>query len=1408
MNNPIATYRLQFQKEFNFQDFEEIIPYLQKLGVSTLYASPIFKSTPGSTHGYDGVNPNEINPEIGTEEQLRLITTRLKETDINWLQDIVPNHMAFHPENPWLMDALEKGKQSVYASFFDMAWNSKLFQGKLMVPFLEADLEKLIEDGKISIEYLSDRFSVKYADNIYPLSPKSYLTILGHSDQGQNQALEQIIAQIREINEVEDQQVYAQRWNELLLQLTSLAKNEQVKSVMDASLKSINQNKEALKEILDQQNYALCDWKKTDKEINFRRFFTVNGLICLNIQDENVFNEYHKLTKTLIEEGIFQGIRIDHIDGLYDPALYMQQIRTLAGEDTYVVVEKILENGEDMPNQWPIEGTSGYEFLSFVNNLLTNKASEKAFTEFYENLTENQEPYEKHLLRKKAHILRDSMGGEQENLYRFFVDLNLADQDAVDRIGKDNIKNAIGEFLIHCPVYRYYGNQFPLSDQEAGAVKSIFDEVKIIHPQLSDAAGLLEEVLLDHSGNSDEDYQNRALQFYQRCMQFTGPLMAKGGEDTVMYTYNRFIGHNDVGDSPENFGLSHKEFHKKMQQRRNNWPLSLNTTSTHDTKRGEDVRARLNVLTDLPEEWISSVKEWQELNAPLKEKLGAPDINDEYLIYQNLLGAFPMPGEDEDDFSNRFGEYLQKAMREAKVNTTYAEPDETYESGTKKFALELLNKSNPFWEKFSSLHNKISDHAIVNSLAQVLLKFTCPGIPDVYQGSELWDFSLVDPDNRRPVDFQKRQQMLADFEDEQELEILLKKLWDNRKDAKIKLWLTHQLFNLRKENPALFAEGDYIGLEAEGAYKDYIFAFARVYKQTVLITIVPLHTAILCKEQNRELFDLDWKDTKITLPAGVESEWKNYLTENQAEYKDILPVADLLKNFPVAVLKGSKVRNDRSAGILVHISSLASPFGIGDLGPESFAFADFLNRSNQRYWQLLPLNPTEAAQGNSPYSALSSRAGNPDLISPELLKAEGLLEDIDLTAYHLPQDGKADYEKAEQIKQELLQKAYAMFAASPEIFPTEDFEEFCSKNAEWLHDFALYMVLRSKHESKPWIEWDEAFKMRDEQALKTLQEEDEDQIRYFKWVQYTFDKQWKSLKLYCNERDIHLLGDMPFYVSYNSSDVWAHRNLFLLDEEGKITGIAGVPPDAFSDDGQLWGMPVFNWEVLKEQNYQWWVDRLRKNVELFDLVRLDHFRAFADYWVVPGGEKTAVKGEWKLGPDAAFFNIVKEALGGLPFIAEDLGKSSPAVFRLRDEFELPGMKVLQFAFDESMSTSDFIPHNFVQNFIVYTGTHDNNTTLGWFRKEIDESTRGRLQEYVGYALDESNAYQAMAKMAFASVAKTAILPVQDVLNLDESTKMNSPGSGENNWTWRLLPGQLTKDAEKQLKYWTNLYNRK
>lgn len=498
--------------------------------------------------------------------------------------------------------------------------------------------------------------------------------------------------------------------------------------------------------------------------------------------------------------------------------------------------------------------------------------------------------------------------------------------------------------------------------------------------------------------------------------------------------------------------------------------------------------------------------------------------------------------------------------------------------------------------------------------------------------------------------------------------------------------------------------------------------------------------------------------------------------------------------------------NKRGAGILLHISSLPSPFGIGDLGPEAKMFADFLHRSGQKYWQLLPLNPTEQGQGHSPYSSISSRAGNTLFISPELLMHEGLLEQEELQQYHLPAKSEVDFAEAERVKAELFEKAWKNFKDGKGHRLHHEFNKFCKKESYWLDDFALYMLLKQQNEHRPWFRWDEEFKLRDKHALKKLLSGNKEEIKKVQWLQFLFAHQWHELKDYCNRMGIKFFGDLPFYVSYDSVDVWAHRDLFSLDKEGNMIGVAGVPPDAFSDDGQLWGMPVFLWDVHKKHHYDWWIERLKKNLELFDVLRLDHFRAFADYWEVAASEETARKGEWKRGPRSGLFYAVKKALGELPFIAEDLGEINDDVYELRDEFSFPGMKVLQFAFGHEMPQSIYIPHNYSENFVVYTGTHDNNTIRGWYRHE-GRHHHGQLQQYIGKPLSEDNIHMEMGRLAYASVANIVILPMQDVLGLDETARMNTPASGEDNWLWRLLPNQITFEAGQQLKEWTALFNR-
>lgn len=904
MINPISTYRFQFHKEFSFNDFEKIISYIQKLGVGTVYASPIFEATPGSVHGYDSVDPHNINPEIGTQEQLKDISKRLKEQGINWLQDIVPNHMAFDPNNPWLKDVLEKGQRSVYASFFDVPWTGEIYSGKVMIPILGSPLDEVIRNGELRLDFAEPRFVLKYYESAWPVRLRSYVSILQAEEGEPAQAIQQLLEQIKEIQKTEGAEAYTETLHELQLQITALLKNEKTKGYIENCIEQINSDKELLTKIANEQVYQLCEWQKTDYQINFRRFFTVNGLICLNMQHAEVFQYYHSFIKQLIDEGVIQGLRVDHIDGLYDPTGYLEQLRELAGDETYIVVEKILEPNEEFPAYWRVQGNTGYDFLAMVNNVFTQKRSEEQFIEFYQKLVNDDRTIHEQLHDKKSYILHENMAGELENLYNLFLEMSLAEKSEVDQVPPELLKEAIAEFLIKFPVYRFYGNHLPLSAPESQNILNLLISVRNSKPELTPATDLLEKALLIKPKDFDSAYNARALRFYQRCMQFTGPLMAKGVEDTLMYTYNTFIGHNEVGDSPEAFGASPEQFHQQMIDRQQKWPLSINGTSTHDTKRGEDVRARLNVLTDLSDEWFNAVTEWREMNKSLKTN-NALDANDEYLIYQTLLGAYPMPGEDEDDFEVRIQEYLQKAMREAKTHSNWTTPNEEYENAAKNFAVRLLDRNTPCWPGFEKLHKKVSDYGIINSLSQLLLKFTCPGVPDVYQGTELWDLSLVDPDNRRAVDYQKRQRFLEEIEstDFQADENFINQLWEQRYNGKIKLWLLHQLLNDRKQNVELLSEGDYIPLNVEGEFKDNVLAFARRYEETWRIVAVPLHLAFVSKQQQKEILSIDWSDTRIVLPGEAPLEYEHFLFKTQGKHQTEIAIKDIFKKFPLAILK-------------------------------------------------------------------------------------------------------------------------------------------------------------------------------------------------------------------------------------------------------------------------------------------------------------------------------------------------------------------------------------------------------------------------------------------------------------------------------------------------------------------------
>ncbi|MDQ3393856.1 MAG: 4-alpha-glucanotransferase [Bacteroidota bacterium] len=491
------------------------------------------------------------------------------------------------------------------------------------------------------------------------------------------------------------------------------------------------------------------------------------------------------------------------------------------------------------------------------------------------------------------------------------------------------------------------------------------------------------------------------------------------------------------------------------------------------------------------------------------------------------------------------------------------------------------------------------------------------------------------------------------------------------------------------------------------------------------------------------------------------------------------------------------MKQKRSSGIILHITSLPSKYGIGDFGPEAYEFAEFLKDTAQKYWQILPLNPVQEGSGYSPYSGLSAFAGNPLLISPELLQSDGWVETEDLNFESKASKDKVDFEEVAQFKNKLFDAAFKTFKKKGGQ-QNQEYLDFEKENSYWLDDFALFMSIKNKFDGKMWTEWPEAIRDREQQQIRNLKDELKDAIEKEKFLQFVFFKQWEKLKKHCINKNVHFFGDLPIYVGYDSADVWSNPQYFKLDGNKQPITVSGVPPDYFSETGQLWGTPVFDWDVLKEEQYDWWVKRIEQNLKMFDLLRLDHFRAFSAFWEVPNGEETAINGSWKKGPGNDLFNILKEKFPHMPFIAEDLGEIDDDVRKLMGDFKLPGMKVLLFAFGKDLPGSAYAPHHHIPHCLVYTGTHDNNTVRGWFENEASEEDKIRLSFYVNYSLNKNNVHEAMIRLAMMSVADLVIFPMQDILGLGQDAIMNKPSVAKGNWSWRLKKELITKNVSRDL----------
>jgi malto-oligosyltrehalose synthase/4-alpha-glucanotransferase len=1417
--NPVATYRIQFTSSFTLKDLEDQIDYLSALGISSIYASPVFAAAPGSGHGYDVIDPGMVNPELGTYQDLTRVIRRLKEKGIGWIQDIVPNHMAFHPDNPWIWDLLEKGASSRYISIFDLELSASGPDGRIMLPFLGQPLEKATENDELQFIMHRGNLAVKYYDNLYPVNFSSFRTLFSSRIPSAPAPL-QDIWQKYDLDEVNvDGNFLNQKWEAAKKEIEqALAANEALVSFTADVLQGINKNPQLGLEILGRQHYELCYWKETSRRINYRRFFTINGLICIRIEDEEVFTRHHKFLKELLDGGYLTGLRVDHIDGLQDPGQYLRRLRAMAGEESYLIVEKILEHGENLPSSWPVEGTSGYDFLALVNNLLTPKKEHKRLTSLYHNITGSVRDPGLTVYNNKKFILDSGMQGELDNIFshlerlvRYASDKKIATYNE-NKITPVTMRQALAGLMASFPVYRYYPEEFPLNGKTRELMDGVFSSAIERNPDLKNSLGMLKELLFIHRPG-DTTFNDLLKGFCLRLMQFTGPLTAKGVEDTTMYQYNCHVAHNEVGDSPWSDGISADQFHEAMIVRNSQIPLSMNATSTHDTKRGEDVRARLNALAGMAGSWESLVKEWMEINAGLKSEDGrqAPTPNEEYLIYQTLAGTFPFDEKPDETYKQRIREYLVKALREAKQTSNWDDPDEAHEKGVCDFATSLLTSRSKFLDTFIPFHRKLAWRGVVNSLVQLVIKSCSPGTPDIYRGTELWDLSLVDPDNRRPVDFARLQDILGRslLQWDKDPAKATGELYRNAFDGRIKQLLTHLLLKERKNNPDLFHYGDYIPLQCSGKYKTNVLAFIRKLNDTWLLCILPLHAGALSSGKEAGYpASADWKDTLVTLPPGAPRDWKNIFTGENSNASKSLEVGPLFRELPVAVLTGQTDPSERRSGVLLHVSSLPGQFGTGDFGPEAYRFVDFLSVNNQTYWQILPLSPVTGAQSWSPYSSPSAFAGNILLVSPEILFDDGLVNGSDLENSGFRQTSRVNFEKTLAFKETLLEKAWDRIRKNTGNLLYRKFEEFCEKESWWLEDFALFMTFRKIHREKDWGRWPAEVKNREKKTIRTAGYEHDATIMLEKFKQFIFNRQWLKLKEYANNKGILIFGDIPYYVSYDSAEVWAHQDLFNLDGKGKMKTVAGVPPDYFDKNGQLWNMPVYNWDRLREGGYDWWLKRLARNLEFYDLLRLDHFRGFSAFWEVPAKDKTAINGKWTRGPGSDFFRAVEREFPSMPFVAEDLGDIDQPVYDLRDEFFLPGMQVLQFTFDDNMAKNLHTPHNHKSNSLVYTGTHDNNTLQGWYKKEIGSDRRKRLAEYLDKNITRSTLNREMIRMAFASPARTCIIPMQDYLGLGREARMNTPSTSSGNWIWKLKTAAGYKSISGIMAELTVIFNRR
>jgi (1->4)-alpha-D-glucan 1-alpha-D-glucosylmutase len=951
---PTATYRLQFNHLFTFKEALSFIDYFHELGISDLYASPITKASKGSLHGYDVIDCNQLNPEIGSEEEFEQMIQILQSHGMGFIADIVPNHMCIaNSSNKWWIDVLENGPNSLYSNHFNVIWNPPTpeLKNKVLLAVLEQPYGKVIENQEFKLIYESGAFLIEYKnkEHRFPVNPLTWPFILAPvvkqllSQIGETNAdvaeLQSILTALEHLPGMEETDLEKckerNREKEIIKKRLStlFSQNSVIAQAIQNSMANLNGIKgdprsfDRLEELLKAQAYRLSFWRVMNDEINYRRFFDVSDLASMRVENECVFHDMHELILHYVHKGWVTGLRIDHIDGLFDPQEYLNRLQKACNQkkdtsytemtkDFFIIVEKILGGKEDLRQQWPIFGTTGYEYLNVSNGVFVLEENREKIFHIYENFIQRREDMAYLFYKCKKIILMIAMSSELQILARHLKEISEQHRWSCDYT-TNSLRFALQEVIASFPVYRSYIRLEDSVVQEEDrvyvtiAVQQAKRRCPSVDPSIFDfIASVL--LLLDPAGLTENEIMHRR-QFVMRLQQLTGPVTAKGVEDTALYQFYPLASINEVGMDVECFGISIQTFHQKNQERNQKWPHTFLATSTHDTKRSEDVRARLNVLSEIPDVWGEAVNYWKECNQVHKITLTdypiVPDANEEFLIYQTLVGSWPLYSLEPAahlQYVDRIQKYIIKALKEAKIHTNWTNPDEIYENTVKEFIKRILTiESTDFLKHFEQFCRPVIKMGLYNSLSQLLLKMTVPGIPDFYQGNELWEFTLVDPDNRRPVDYSYRKYTLDTIQQKKQsqLEEFLGHLITHIEDGQIKLFVTMQVLRLRREHPLLFQQGGYIPLEIEGPKAFHLIGFGRIKDAEKIIVLTSrVYSSLLDSPQTTIPVGKIWQDTHLVLPDYLQGEYQDVFSGSTIQTGEKVAVETLFNWAPFTLL--------------------------------------------------------------------------------------------------------------------------------------------------------------------------------------------------------------------------------------------------------------------------------------------------------------------------------------------------------------------------------------------------------------------------------------------------------------------------------------------------------------------------